>query len=206
MSIRQGILAMLAEGPRYGYQLRVDFEERTGATWPLNIGQVYTTLSRLERDRLVIALDKADDSHQRYALTEQGRAELAAWFATPVHREDRPRDELAIKLAMAAELPAADLHAVVQAQRTDTMRALQDYTRLRRSHDDATEGLAWPIVLDSLIFATEAEIRWLDACEQRLTRHSSARDGSRSRAPQPAAASDVLGSDASESQTSEVTG
>jgi DNA-binding PadR family transcriptional regulator len=170
MSIRQGILAMLAEGPRYGYQLRVDFEERTGSTWPLNIGQVYTTLSRLERDRLVIALDKADDTHQRYALTDQGRAELAAWFATPVHREDRPRDELAIKLAMAAELPEADLHAVVQAQRTDTMRALQDYTRLRRSHDDEAEGLAWPIVLDSLIFATEAEIRWLDACEERLTR------------------------------------
>jgi DNA-binding PadR family transcriptional regulator len=179
MSIRQGILAMLAEGPRYGSQLRLDFEERTGATWPLNIGQVYTTLARLERDRLVIALDKTEDSHQRYALTEQGRAELAAWFATPVHREDRPRDELAIKLAMAAELPEADLHAVVQAQRTDTMRALQDYTRLRRSHDDATEGLAWPIVLDSLIFATEAEIRWLDACEQRLTRHAAGRGADR---------------------------
>jgi DNA-binding PadR family transcriptional regulator len=160
---------MLAEQPRYGYQLRQDFEERTGATWPLNIGQVYTTLSRLERDRLVIAIEAdGDDSHKRYALTEQGRAELAAWFATPVHREDRPRDELAIKLAMAAELPDTDLHAVVQAQRTDTMRALQDYTRLKRSHDEAAEGLAWPIVLDSLIFAAEAEVRWLDACEQRL--------------------------------------
>ena len=53
MSIRQGILAMLAAGPRYGYQLRTEFEERTGGTWPLNIGQVYTTLSRLERDGLV---------------------------------------------------------------------------------------------------------------------------------------------------------
>jgi DNA-binding PadR family transcriptional regulator len=183
MSIRQGILAMLAEGPRYGYQLRVDFEERTGATWPLNIGQVYTTLSRLERDRLVVVLDEAEDSHKRYGLTDQGRAELAAWFATPVHREDRPRDELAIKLAMAAELPLADLHAVVQAQRTDTMRALQDYTRLRRAHDEDAEGLAWPIVLDSLIFATEAEIRWLDACEERLTRRPSGRGVGRDRPP-----------------------
>jgi DNA-binding PadR family transcriptional regulator len=182
VSIRQGILAMLAEGPRYGYQLRVDFEERTGATWPLNIGQVYTTLSRLERDRLVIALEPAEDSHRRYALTDQGRAELATWFSTPVHREDRPRDELAIKLAMAAELPETDLHAVVQAQRTDTMRALQDYTRLRRSHDGDADGLAWPIVLDSLIFAAEAEVRWLDACEQRLTRHSRGRNGARSTA------------------------
>ncbi len=171
MSIRQGILAMLADGPRHGYQLRVDFEERTGSTWPLNIGQVYTTLSRLERDGLVVALDGGDDdTHKPYALTELGRAELAAWFATPVHREDRPRDELAIKLAMAAEMPGADLHAVVQAQRTDTMRALQDYTRLRRAADAAGDDLSWPIVLDSLIFATEAEVRWLDATEERLAR------------------------------------
>jgi DNA-binding PadR family transcriptional regulator len=174
MSIRQGILAMLADGPRHGYQLRMDFEERTGSTWPLNVGQVYTTLSRLERDGLVVALDDADDTQKRYALTEEGRAELAAWFATPVHREDRPRDELAIKLAMAAELPGTDLHAVVQAQRTDTMRALQDYTRLRRAHDGGAADISWPIVLDSLIFATEAEIRWLDACEERLSRQATA--------------------------------
>jgi DNA-binding PadR family transcriptional regulator len=174
MSIRQGILAMLADGPRHGYQLRVDFEERTGSTWPLNIGQVYTTLSRLERDGLVVALDGADDdTHKRYGLTDRGRAELAAWFATPVHREDRPRDELAIKLAMAAELPDTDLHAVVQTQRTETMRALQDYTRLRRATEDG-EDLSWPIVLDSLIFATEAEIRWLDATEERLARRVAA--------------------------------
>jgi DNA-binding PadR family transcriptional regulator len=172
MSIRQGILAMLADGPRHGYQLRVDFEERTGSTWPLNIGQVYTTLSRLERDGLVVALDGGDDdSHKPYALTDLGRAELASWFSTPVHREDRPRDELAIKLAMAAELPGTDLHAVVQAQRTDTMRALQDYTRLRRTADDG-DDLSWPIVLDSLIFATEAEVRWLDATEERLARRA----------------------------------
>jgi DNA-binding PadR family transcriptional regulator len=175
MSIRQGILAMLADGPRHGYQLRIDFEERTGSTWPLNIGQVYTTLSRLERDGLVTVLDGSDDDTQkRYAITPDGHAELSAWFATPVHREDRPRDELAIKLAMAAELPGADLHAVVQAQRTDTMRALQDYTRLRRAHDEGSADISWPIVLDSLIFATEAEIRWLDACEERLSRRPSA--------------------------------
>jgi DNA-binding PadR family transcriptional regulator len=182
MSIRQGILAMLAEGPRHGYQLRIDFEERTGQTWPLNIGQVYTTLSRLERDGLVIALDGgSDDSHKRYGITDQGRADLASWFSTPVHREDRPRDELAIKLAMASELEGTDLHAVVQAQRTDTMRALQDYTRLRRQHKDDDEGISWPIVLDSLIFATEAEIRWLDACEERLSRRTTKPRG-RSRA------------------------
>ncbi|MDH4147522.1 MAG: PadR family transcriptional regulator, partial [Acidimicrobiia bacterium] len=54
MSIRHGLLALLSEGPKYGAQLRTEFEERTGATWPLNVGQVYTTLSRLERDGLVV--------------------------------------------------------------------------------------------------------------------------------------------------------
>jgi DNA-binding PadR family transcriptional regulator len=53
MSIRHGLLALLEEGPRYGYQLKSEFESRTGSTWPLNVGQVYTTLGRLERDGLV---------------------------------------------------------------------------------------------------------------------------------------------------------
>src|SRR5690349_4937144 len=56
MSVRQALLALLEEGPMYGYQLRSEFERRTGATWPLNVGQVYTTLTRLERDGLVAQL------------------------------------------------------------------------------------------------------------------------------------------------------
>jgi DNA-binding PadR family transcriptional regulator len=177
MSIRQGILALLAEGPRHGYQLRQEFEAGTGGTWPLNIGQVYTTLARLDRDDLVAVAGDGDDSHKLYAVTEAGRAELATWFETPVRREDRPRDELAIKLAMAARLPGVDVHAVVQAQRTDTMRALQDYTTLKRGGGpgDLDDDLAWSMVLDSLLFAAEAEIRWLDACETRLSRRTAAR-------------------------------
>ena len=170
MSIRQGLLALLEQGPRYGYQLRVEFEERTGATWPLNVGQVYTTLARLERDGLVEAAGDDGDGHQVYALTEAGRAELREWFRTPVRRESRPRDELAIKLALAVGTPGIDLAQVIQAQRTDSLRALQDYTRLkaRAGEDD----LAWLLVLDSLIFAAEAEVRWLDHVETRLLRHT----------------------------------
>ncbi len=53
MSVRHSLLALLEEGPRYGYQLRSEFEHRTAAAWPLNVGQVYSTLARLERDGLV---------------------------------------------------------------------------------------------------------------------------------------------------------
>ncbi len=169
MSIKQGLLALLAEQSSYGYQLRADFEVRTANTWPLNIGQVYTTLSRLERDGLVHSDGSDDKGRQRWSITEAGRSELREWFATPVHRDGRPRDELAIKLALAATAPDTEVTTVVQAQRIDTLRLLQHYTRLKKSN--TSEDLAWSLVLDGLIFAAEAEIRWLDHCESRVARH-----------------------------------
>jgi DNA-binding PadR family transcriptional regulator len=171
MSIRLGLLALLDEAPAYGYQLRTAFESRTGATWPLNIGQVYSTLARLERDGLVEVAESADDSPATttYAITAAGREQVRAWFLTPVAREDRPRDELAIKLALAVTTPGVEIAAVVQSQRTDTLRTLQELTRLKGRATD--EDLAWLLVLDSLIFQAEAEVRWLDHCESRLVRH-----------------------------------
>ena len=177
MSIRQAMLALLEQGPMYGYQLRAEFEQRTGATWPLNVGQVYTTLNRLERDGLVETADGdgGDDAgHVIYRVTDAGRDEVTTWFTTPVSRTQPPRDELAIKLAIAVTVPGIDVGAVIQQQRTATMAALQDYTRLKRSGRAARptepDDLAWSLVLDSLVFGAEAEIRWLDHCEARLRR------------------------------------
>lgn len=180
MSIRHGLLALLDQGPRYGYQLRTEFEARTGATWPLNVGQVYTTLSRLERDGLVEPAGEDEEGHQFYAATEAGRAELRSWFDTPVPRTNPPRDELAIKLAMAVTVPGVDVPAVVQGQRRHSIKALQDYTRLKgralagERRPGAAQGadLAWLLVLEQLIFQTEAEIRWLDHCETRLAQQA----------------------------------
>ncbi|MER7753551.1 PadR family transcriptional regulator [Kitasatospora sp. NPDC097643] len=182
MSIRHGLLALLDQGPRYGYQLRTEFEARTGATWPLNVGQVYTTLSRLERDGLVEPAGEDEEGHQFYAATEAGRTELRAWFDTPVPRTNPPRDELAIKLAMAVTVPGVDVTAVVQGQRRHSIKALQDYTRLkgRALAGESAPGaarspgadLAWLLVLEQLIFQTEAEIRWLDHCETRLAQQA----------------------------------
>jgi DNA-binding PadR family transcriptional regulator len=171
MSIRQGLLALLEQGPMYGYQLRAEFESRTGATWPLNVGQVYTTVARLERDGLVAAEGDDGEGHVVYAITASGREEVRAWFETPVSRTTPPRDELAIKLALAVAVPGVDVRAVVQRQRTATVRALQDYTRLKQEPGE----LAWSLVLESLIFAAEAEVRWLDHCEARLARAAAER-------------------------------
>ena len=172
MSIRQGLLALLAEQPRYGYQLRAEFEARTGATWPLNVGQVYSTLSRLERDGLVTATDSGDEGQIVYAITDEGRVAVEAWFASPVERTSPPRDELAIKLALAVTVPGVDVARVVQQQRTATLRALRDYTKVkaRAGAEDGPGDLAWLLVVDALIFQAEAEVRWLDACEERLAR------------------------------------
>ena len=177
MSVRNALLALLEQGPRYGYQLRAEFEDRTGGTWPLNVGQVYTTLSRLERDGFVEGQGADGDGHVVYAVTARGRDEVATWFSSPVPRTQPPREELAIKLALAVSVPGVDVGTVIQQQRSATMAALQDYTRLkRRASGDDPQELAWGLVLDSLVFNAEAEIRWLDHCEARLRRAARDRD------------------------------
>jgi DNA-binding PadR family transcriptional regulator len=171
MSVKHGLLALLERGPMHGYQLRVAFEDSTGGTWPLNIGQVYTTLSRLERDGLVRLCPETEGGQRPYRITEAGHAELAEWFATPVRRNDRPRDELAIKLALALTTPGVDVRAMLQKQRTATMRTLQEYTRLK-ARAERPADLSWRLVLDALLFQAEAEARWLDHCEASLVRYS----------------------------------
>lgn len=180
MSIRHGLLALLERGPRYGSQLRTEFESRTGSTWPLNVGQVYTTLSRLERDGMVTQDGEDTAGHALYAITDSGRTELRTWFEKPVDRTSPARDELAIKLAMAVGAPSVDIRDVIQSQRRHTVQAMQDYTRLKAQALTAVESggarerdeVAWLLVLEQLIFQTEAEARWLDHCEARLIRLS----------------------------------
>lgn len=173
MSIRHGLLALLERQSMHGYQLRSEFESTTGSTWPLNVGQVYTTLTRLERDGLVMPHDEDADGRVRYAITAAGRIELTSWFHAPVTAQDRPRDELAIKLALAVTVPGVDVTAVIQRQRTATVSALQHLTRLKR---DSGDDLSWSLVLESMRYQAEAEVRWLDHCESALAREAQRRD------------------------------
>lgn len=172
MSIRQGMLALLAAQPMYGAQLRSEFETRTAGTWPLNVGQVYQTLARLQRDGLVEERGEDAEGRTVYALTETGRAESAAWWASPVERESTPRSEIAIKLALAVTLPDVDVRAVVQAQRSATMGALRELTRAKAGASPMPDPaeLARLLVVDHQVYAVESELRWLDAVEDRLIR------------------------------------
>jgi DNA-binding PadR family transcriptional regulator len=172
VSIRHSLLAVLSAGPMHGYGLKTEFEAATGDVWPLNVGQVYTTLGRLERDGLVTAGADAD-GQKVYQITEAGREELGRWFDTPVPREVVPRQEVAIKLVFAMRSGVADVAAVVQRQRVATVRALQDVTRLKAAAESSGD-LAWLMMLDALVFQAEAEARWLDMCEARLARENAA--------------------------------
>src|SRR5690606_26918374 len=127
--------------------------------------------SRLERDGLVAGEGADEQGHVIYTITDTGRREVADWFAAPVSRTDPPRDELAIKLALAVTVPGVDVTALLQRQRSATMTALQDYTRLKRANPaQGRVDFAWSLVLDRLIFSAEAEVRWLDHCEARVRR------------------------------------
>jgi len=182
MSVAKAFLALLSERPMNGNQLKTEFEARTGAAWPLNIGQAYTTLQRLERDEL-IAPTKAGDS-ETYTLTSAGAAAIAEWWRTPVERLRPARDELAIKLTLAVFAPGVDVPSVVQAQRTASMRALHEYTALKMedAQNPHRADLAWRLLLESWIFQTEAEIRWLDHVEASVIKEA----GPPTSAPVPA--------------------
>ena len=170
MSVRMSLLAILDQGPCYGYQLRAEFDRRTGSTWSLNVGQISNTLERLERDGFVVRGELDAEGRVYWEITEDGRSEVAAWLSSPVERGTGTRDELAIKLAVAATLPGVDVAAVIQAQRKASLRQMQELNRTKYagSSPEPAEELAWSLVVDSMIFAAEAEVRWLDHVEDRL--------------------------------------
>ena len=178
MSIRNSLLALLAHQPAHGYGLKSEFETSTAGQWPLNVGQVYTTLRRLERDGLVqpIATDGDDESNARqtWRITEEGRTQLSTWFQEPTDQRSPVRDELAIKVLLAIATDQDDIEDMLRTQRVATMERLQAYTRHKRKADPETE-LPWLLLLDALILQTEAEARWIEMCEARLQ----ARGGSR---------------------------
>ena len=167
MSVRLSLLAILDQGACYGYQLRNEFDRRTGSTWPLNVGQIYNTLDRLERDGLVEKGDTDEQGHVYWLITDAGRTEAHTWLSAPVERAPGTRDELAIKLAVAVTLPGADVSALIRVQRQASLEHLQ---RLRQPDNDG-EFLARALVVDQMIFAAEAELRWLDHVEERLAQH-----------------------------------
>ena len=169
MSVRHALLALLVEGPKYGLQLREEFEARTGEVWPLNVGQVYTTLQRLERDGLVESDDTAQDGPQKtFLITADGEAELASWLRTPPDMAAPPRDELVMKVLVAMRVPGTNVHDVIQVHRRYLVELMQQWTRIKEVEAETDLNLA--LVVDAELFRLDAVIRWLDSADGRIKR------------------------------------
>jgi DNA-binding PadR family transcriptional regulator len=172
VSVPHALLALLSEGPKFGLRLQNEFESRTGEVWPLNVGQVYTTLQRLERDGLVETDDgETDDgeserSRKRYKITSTGERELAEWLRTPPDLVPPPRDELVIKVLVALQIPEIDIHEILQVHRRHVIEIMQRYTQVKAAAGE--EDLAVALVADAELFRLEAIIRWLDTADVRL--------------------------------------
>jgi DNA-binding PadR family transcriptional regulator len=185
MSVKHALLALLSEGPKYGLQLREEFESGTGEVWPLNVGQVYTTLQRLERDGLVESDDTTEVGPQKaFRITEAGAGELAAWLRTPPDLSSPPRDELVIKVLVALRIPDVDVHDVLQVHRRYLVELMQQWTHLKE--DEADYDLTLALVVDAELFRLDSVIRWLDSADGRLKRAAADAATAVPAAPQPA--------------------
>ncbi|MDX6296186.1 MAG: hypothetical protein QOI51_43 [Nocardioidaceae bacterium] len=171
MSVKHALLALLSQGPKYGLQLRQEFEARTGEVWPLNVGQVYTTLQRLERDGFIESDDDGEEGPQKaFRITSAGQRELAEWLRTPPDLSSPPRDELVIKVLVALQVPGIDAHEVIQVHRRYGVELMQQWTHLK---EDAPESdLGFALAVDAELFRLDSVIRWLDAADSRLRRMS----------------------------------
>jgi DNA-binding PadR family transcriptional regulator len=171
--MRSVLLALLAEGPAHGYELKLDIERLFGDAWPpINIGQIYTTLQRLERDGLVESTHVSQDGRPNkrvYALTAAGGADLEDWFAAPVC-EPRLKDEFLTKLILAGRPGlngALKPLELIARQRREYLQNLRDLNDLALRQQAGRDGAAL-LLIEGAILHLQADLKWLDLCEQRL--------------------------------------
>ena len=166
--LRFVLLGLLDAEPRYGYELKAVFEQFLGGTWPLNIGQIYTSLTRLEDDGLVRAQlvpQNSTPDRKVYELTARGRKELRAWANTISDEPVKLRDELFLKVAVLSLKDGPAARDVIHRQRVSHLARLADLGTLQ---DDPENHPATGLLLEAAMLRTEAELKWLDAVEDRL--------------------------------------
>jgi DNA-binding PadR family transcriptional regulator len=165
--IEHAVLALLAQGDSYGYELRAQFKESVGPQWgELNIGHLYQVLDRLVRDGLVTR--RAVTQHERpdkqmYRLTKSGRLELDHWLEEPYVRQGGYRDDFFLKLFSASRLGADALATTVRVQRQAYLNELASLAELRRAHHDEP---VVALLIEAAILHTEANLRVVELAEK----------------------------------------
>ena len=170
-----GLLALLAEEPSHGYQLKAAFEARTGGVWSVNVGQVYTTLDRLRAEGLVEPMEvehaDADGRDRRpWRITRDGKEALEIWFDEPAIEPVPAREDFLVKVLLAFGGSRAEALAIIDRQRTELYRLLQEARRpaTRGGTTDPTAELAATLMAEAVTSRREADLRWLDLCEAHL--------------------------------------
>jgi DNA-binding PadR family transcriptional regulator len=166
--LRHVLLGLLGAEPRYGYELRAVFEQFLGGTWPLNIGQIYSTLSKLEREGLVenqVVPQESVPDRKVYALTPSGAAELERWSGAPDTGPVSLREEFFLKIAVRTLIDGAAAIELVRRQRDAHLAALAELDGATR---DANVHPATGLLLEGAMLRLEADLRWLDRCEDAI--------------------------------------
>ena len=165
--MRYAFLVLLARGPAHGYELKQTLDQHLGdLAPPVNAGQVYTTLGRLERDGLVEGTEVAGDGRGKriYALTEAGRAEINAWLES-ASVDTVARNEFATKLLLGGLLGVADPGHLIDRQRREILQTIRD---LEARRTRAQGSLASDLLIENAALHAEAELRWLDYATARI--------------------------------------
>jgi DNA-binding PadR family transcriptional regulator len=165
--LKYAVLALLSRARQHGYELKTVFEKLLGGTWPLNIGQIYLVLTKLEQEGLVdaerVPQDKVPD-RKVYSITETGRKELIDWLEEPVVGPVKLRDEMFLKVILQQAAGLGDADELIWKQRRGHLDALAQLARLR---DQVDTDQPTALLLDGLMLRMEADLKWLDLCEER---------------------------------------
>jgi DNA-binding PadR family transcriptional regulator len=167
--MRNALLALLAKGPAHGYELKRVLDDDFGEVWgTLNIGQIYTTLGRLERDGLVRSETVAQDSRPAkkvFALTADGHSAVGAWINETLPAP-RLRDEFFTKVVLADRGALGDPLELIDRQRRSYLRELRALQALgETAHTTAAE-----LAVEGAVLHLQADLKWLETCEQTFAR------------------------------------
>jgi DNA-binding PadR family transcriptional regulator len=180
--VRYPFLALLAAGPAHGYELKQALERRFGSVLPpLNAGQVYTTLARLERDGLVRGGEVEDDTRGKrvYEITASGREALSEWIEKPTPGP-RLKDEFFTKLVLAGLTGLSDPKTLIDRQRREYLQSLRDL-ELASAAAASNGSPAGRLLIEGAALHLQADVAWLDICERQLVTKEAIDDsGSRS--------------------------
>lgn len=160
MSVKHAILGLLYDKPRHGYEIKIGFEQMVHKQWPLNTGQIYTTLDRLVRDQLVEPLGEDQQDRKQYIITERGREELKEWLLQPIKRS-LLKDELFFKLLCARKIHFAEVPHMISLQKKSLMQTMLQLTKLKNQLEPQQDQ-EMLLLIEGGILHVEADLKWLE--------------------------------------------